>query len=160
MNNKLALIALLTSSAVVLTGCIGEADSATTESITPVATGAPAGFEKYYEQVVDFVECGQRLFCADVEVPMNWEDPSSEPIVIATSYRQADKKDPVGFVLFNPGGPGASGYDWVMESSQFLGTKRLRENFNILGFDPRGVGRSSAVSCLTDAENDEFLYGV
>lgn len=160
MKNKLALIALLTSSAVVLTGCIGGADSANPESITPVADGAPAGFEKYYEQVVDFVECGKGLFCADVEVPMNWEDPSSEPIVIATSYRQADKKDPIGFVLFNPGGPGASGYDWVMESSQFLGTKKLRENFNILGFDPRGVGRSSAVSCLTDAENDEFLYGV
>ena len=160
MKNKLALIALLTSSAVVLTGCIAATDTATPEPISPVAAGAPAGFEKYYEQVIDFVSCGERLFCADVEVPMNWDNPNSEPIIIATSYRQADKKDPIGFVLFNPGGPGASGYDWVLESSEFLGTKKLRENFNILGFDPRGVGRSSAVSCLTDAENDEFLYGV
>ena len=160
MKNKLALLALLTSSAVVLTGCIAATDSATPEPISPVAAGAPAGFERYYEQVIDFVSCGERLFCADVEVPMNWDDPSSEPIVIATSYRKADKKDPMGFVLLNPGGPGASGYDWVMESSEFLGTRKLRENFNILGFDPRGVGRSSAVSCLTDAENDEFLYGV
>jgi pimeloyl-ACP methyl ester carboxylesterase len=126
--------------------------------ISPVATGAPAGFEKYYEQVVEFVNCGEGIFCADVQMPMNWDDPASEPIVIATSYRKADKKDPLGFVLFNPGGPGASGYDWVLESSDFLGTKKLRENFNILGFDPRGVGRSSAVSCLTDAETDEFLY--
>jgi pimeloyl-ACP methyl ester carboxylesterase len=125
-----------------------------------VVAGAPAGFEKYYEQVIEFVNCGERLFCADVEVPMNWDDPTSDPIIIATSYRQANKKKPIGFVVFNPGGPGASGYDWVLESSEFLGTKKLRENFNILGFDPRGVGRSSAVSCLTDAENDEFLYGV
>jgi pimeloyl-ACP methyl ester carboxylesterase len=160
LKNKLALIALLTSSAVVLTGCIAATDTATPEPISPVAAGAPAGFEKYYEQVIDFVSCGERLFCADVEVPMNWDNPNSEPIIIATSYRQSDKKDPIGFVLFNPGGPGASGYDWVLESSEFLGTKKLRENFNILGFDPRGVGRSSAVSCLTDAENDEFLYGV
>jgi pimeloyl-ACP methyl ester carboxylesterase len=160
LKNKLGLIALLTSSAVVLTGCIAATDSATPEPISPVAAGAPAGFERYYEQVIDFVDCGEGLFCADVEVPMNWDDSSSEPIIIATSYRQADKKDPIGFVLFNPGGPGASGYDWVMESSEFLGTRKLRENFNILGFDPRGVGQSSAVSCLTDAENDEFLYGV
>jgi pimeloyl-ACP methyl ester carboxylesterase len=160
LKNKLGLIALLTSSAVVLTGCIALTDTATPEPISPVATGAPAGFERYYEQVIDFVNCGDQLFCADVEVPMNWDDPSSEPINIATSYLQADKKEPIGFVLFNPGGPGASGYDWVLESSDFLGTKKLRENFNIMGFDPRGVGRSSAVSCLTDAENDEFLYGV
>ena len=153
-------MAILATSALVLTGCVALGDSSTPEPISPVATGAPAGFEKYYEQVVEFVECGDGIFCADVQMPMNWDDPASEPIEIATSYRQADKKEPLGFVLFNPGGPGASGYDWVLESSDFLGTKTLRENFNILGFDPRGVGRSSAVSCLTDAETDEFLYGV
>jgi pimeloyl-ACP methyl ester carboxylesterase len=153
-------MAILASSALVLSGCVAVSNSSTPEPISPVATGAPAGFEKYYDQVVEFVDCGEGLFCADVQMPMNWDDPASEPIVIATSYRKADKKDPLGFVLFNPGGPGASGYDWVLESSDFLGTKKLRENFNILGFDPRGVGRSSAVSCLTDSETDEFLYNV
>ena len=160
MKNKLGQMAILASSALVLSGCVAVSDSSTPEPISPVATGAPAGFEKYYEQVVEFVDCGEGLFCADVQMPMNWDDPASEPIEIATSYRQADKKEPQGFVLFNPGGPGASGYDWVLESSDFLGTKKLRENFNILGFDPRGVGRSSAVSCLTDSETDEFLYDV
>ena len=160
MKNKLGQMAILASSALVLSGCVAVSDSSTPEPISPVATGAPAGFEKYYEQVVEFVDCGEGLFCADVQMPMNWDDPASEPIEIATSYRQADKKEPQGFVLFNPGGPGASGYDWVLESSDFLGTKKLRENFNILGFDPRGVGRSSAVSCLTDSETDEFLYNV
>lgn len=159
MKTKLGPLAIFVSSAIVLTGCVSVSNTSPTP-ISPVATGAPAGFEKYYEQVVEFVNCGEGIFCADVEVPMNWDDPASEPIVIATSYRKADKKDPLGFVLFNPGGPGASGYDWVLESSDFLGTKKLRENFNILGFDPRGVGRSSAVSCLTDAETDEFLYDV
>ena len=160
MKNKLGLLAIVITGAIVLSGCVSVSNSSTPEPISPVTTGAPAGFEKYYEQVVDFVDCGDQLFCADVEMPMNWDDPSSESIVIATSYRQADKKDPIGFVLFNPGGPGSSGYNWVLESSDFLGTKKLRENFNIMGFDPRGVGRSSAVSCLTDAETDEFLYGV
>ena len=160
MKTKLGPLAIFITSAIVLTGCVSAGNTSSPEPISPVATGAPAGFEKYYEQVVEFVSCGEGIFCADVQMPMNWDDPASEPIVIATSYRQADKKDPLGFVLFNPGGPGASGYDWVLESSDFLGTKKLRENFNILGFDPRGVGRSSAVSCLTDAETDEFLYNV
>jgi len=160
LKNKLGNLAIFITSAIVLTGCVSVGDSSTPEPISPVATGAPAGFEKYYEQVVEFVSCGDGIFCADVQMPVNWDDPTSEPIVIATSYRKADKKNPLGFLLFNPGGPGASGYDWVIESSDFLGTKKLRENFNILGFDPRGVGRSSAVSCLTDAETDEFLYDV
>jgi len=158
LKNKLGQMAILITSAIVLTGCVSLSDSSTPEPIIPVASGAPAGFQKYYEQVVEFVKCGDGIFCADVQMPMNWDDPASEPIEIATSYRRADKKEPMGFVLFNPGGPGASGYDWVLESSDFLGTKKLRENFNILGFDPRGVGRSSAVSCLTDAETDVFLY--
>ena len=114
MKNKLGRMAILATSALVLTGCVAIGDSSSPEPISPVATGAPAGFEKYYEQVVEFVKCGDGIFCADVQMPMNWDDPASEPIEIATSYRQADKKDPMGFVLFNPGGPGASGYDWVL----------------------------------------------
>jgi pimeloyl-ACP methyl ester carboxylesterase len=90
---------------------------------------------------------------------MDWSDPNSEPISIATVFRLADSESQ-GFILFNPGGPGASGYDWVKDSADYLGTDDLRSNWNILGFDPRGVGRSSAVECLSDAEYDEFLYGV
>jgi pimeloyl-ACP methyl ester carboxylesterase len=149
------LVAVVSISALVLTGCT----AMETRPIIPDTSGAPAGFSEYYEQVVEFQECGTKLFCADIDVPMDWSDPSSEAISIATVFRQADS-DPKGFVLFNPGGPGASGYDWVKDSSDFLGTDNLRSNWNILGFDPRGVGRSSAVECLTDPEYDEFLYGV
>lgn len=161
MKNKLSLVSFIAAGALVLAGCSAiTGTSSTPEPISPVTAGAPAGFEKYYEQIIDFESCGEQIFCADVQVPMNWNDPASESIYIATSYRAAEKKDPKGFVLFNPGGPGASGYDWVVESSEFLGTEVLRDNFNILGFDPRGVGQSSAVSCLSDSEYDDFLYGV
>ena len=149
------LVAILSVSALVLSGCALSAP----EPIVPDASGAPAGFSKYYEQVVEFEECGTRLYCADIDVPMDWNDPSSEAISIATVFRLADS-NPRGFILFNPGGPGSSGYDWVKDSSEYLGTKDLRADWNILGFDPRGVGRSSAVECLSDSEYDEFLYGV
>jgi pimeloyl-ACP methyl ester carboxylesterase len=160
MKHNFQLTALLAASALVLSGCVAVTGSETPEPISPVASPAPLGFESFYNQIVEFESCGEGLFCADIEVPMNWDDGQSEPITIATIYRQADKKNAAGFILFNPGGPGASGYDWVKESSEFLGTKKLRENFNLLGFDPRGVGRSSAVKCLSDSEYDEFLYGV
>ena len=149
------LVSAVSVSALLLAACAPSAP----EPIVPDVSGAPAGFSEYYEQVVEFEECGDRLFCADVDVPMNWSDPDSEPISIAAVFRLADS-NPKGFILFNPGGPGASGYDWVKESAEFLGTKDLRSDWNLLGFDPRGVGRSSAVECLSDAEYDEFLYGV
>jgi pimeloyl-ACP methyl ester carboxylesterase len=149
------LVAIVSSSALLLAGCAPAAP----EPIIPDASGAPAGFSEYYEQVVEFEECGTRLYCAEIEVPMDWSDPNSEAISIATVFRQADS-NAQGFILFNPGGPGASGYDWVKDSADFLGTEDLRSDWNILGFDPRGVGRSSAVACLSDSEYDEFLYGV
>jgi pimeloyl-ACP methyl ester carboxylesterase len=151
----LKLASVVSISALVLAGCAPSAP----EPIVPDISGAPTGFNQYYEQVVEYEECGTRLYCADIEVPMDWNDSNSEAISIATVFRLADS-DPKGFILFNPGGPGASGYDWVKDSSEFLGTDELRSDWNILGFDPRGVGRSSAVECLTDSEYDEFLYGV
>lgn len=155
MSYSKVAISLALSSTLVLVGCTTQA-----EQITPVASPAPAGFEEFYQQQVEFESCGDGLFCADVLAPMDWDDPSGEQIKIAVAYRKADKKESKGFVLFNPGGPGSSAVDWILESSDFIGTKSLRENFNILGFDPRGVGQSSAVKCLSDSEYDEFLYGV
>ena len=147
--------AIVSAVSLVLVGCAPLAP----EPLVPDPSGAPAGFSSYYEQVAKFAECGTRLYCADIDVPMDWNDPNSPAISIATVFRQADS-EPKGFILFNPGGPGSSGYDWVKDSSDYLGTKALRADWNILGFDPRGVGRSAPVECLADSEMDEFLYGV
>lgn len=160
MRNSQHLSALLVAGVLVLSGCVGFSDSGRPDPISPVASPAPKGYESFYKQSVQFESCGEQLFCADIKVPLNWDDGQSQPITIATVYRAADKKNSSGFILLNPGGPGASGYDWVKESGSSLATKKLRENFNLLGFDPRGVGKSSAVKCLTDSEYDDFLYGV
>jgi hypothetical protein len=106
-----------------LSGCV--ASTPEPEALVPDSSGAPAGFIQYYEQVADFEQCGDGLYCADISVPMDWSDPTSEPISIATVYRQADS-DPMGFILVNPGGPGSSGYDWVKESPEYVGTETLR----------------------------------
>ena len=153
---KRVLTAIAASIALALSGCSAISD----KPIKPVASPAPQGFEEFYEQQVEFESCGEKIFCADVMAPMDWNNPAGEQIEIAVAYRASNNKKPKGFVLFNPGGPGSSAVDWVIESSDFVGSKSLRDNFNILGFDPRGVGQSSAVKCLTDSEYDQFLYGV
>ncbi len=99
MKHNHRLTALLAVAALVLSGCVAVTDSEAPEPIAPVSSPAPPGFESFYKQIVEFETCGERLFCADIEVPMNWDDGQSEPITIATVYRAADKKNtPVLFV--------------------------------------------------------------
>jgi pimeloyl-ACP methyl ester carboxylesterase len=114
----------------------------------------------FYEQKVDWRPCAKRTFCADIIVPMDWANPAGETISIATAYRRAENAKPIGSLLFNPGGPGSSGYDWMADSIDYIGTPELRANYNIVGFDPRGVQNSApAIKCLSSSEMDQFLYG-
>ena len=60
----------------------------------------------------------------------------------------------------NPGGPGASGFTFVRDSVDFAVGSALRESFDIVGWDPRGVNESTAVSCATNyAYLDYFFFG-
>jgi pimeloyl-ACP methyl ester carboxylesterase len=59
----------------------------------------------------------------------------------------------VGTLLINPGGPGGSGLEYA-QFSTFVFSKDVRESFDILGFDPRGIGESDAVTCLSDDDMD------
>ena len=63
----------------------------------------------------------------------------------------------MGSLLINPGGPGGSGYDFAQG---FFPSQGVYDNFDIIGFDPRGVGRSTPIVCFTDdADRDEMIYG-
>lgn len=120
----------------------------------------------YSKQKVSWTSCGKDLLCGKVTVPLDWARPQGESIKLAVVYHKAGIAKPLGSVIFNPGGPGASGYDYVMQSIDSLGTERLRQNYNFVGFDPRGVQNSvPAVRCLVKDKNstspamDNFLYG-
>ena len=113
----------------------------------------PAELEEYYSQEVDWEDCGEPFSCATVQVPLDYAEPDGEQIGLSVIMARAGGT-PEGTILFNPGGPGGSGYSIVKENLEAVTTDRLREDFNILGFDPRGVGRSEPVTCLTDEEMD------
>jgi len=121
---------------------------------TAKRTKAPKGFGSYYRQNVAWRHCDMTFECATVSAPMDWSDPSSPPVRLALE-RSAARGDRVGSLLVDPGGPGASGTEFVQHASYLFGNEVLSA-YDLVGFDPRGVGRSSAVSCYDDAQWDRF----
>lgn len=163
MNKRLGLLAALSLSALLFTGCASpEAEPSLAPISTPtaaVAGGVSAELVPFYTQTVDWKNCGKRILCGEVEVPTNWSDPTAGSLKLAVAYRAADIAKPLGSIIFNPGGPGTSGYDWILNSVDYLGTENLRSKFNIVGFDPRGVGLSEPkVKCFDSKKTDEMLY--
>src|SRR5690606_8944112 len=64
-------------------------------------------------------------------------------------------------LLVNPGGPGGSGVEQVRDGVDYATSAQLQEHYDIVGFDPRGVGSSSAVSCYDDPDElTEYLYEI
>jgi pimeloyl-ACP methyl ester carboxylesterase len=103
---------------------------------------------------------GLTVQCATLAVPQDWRTaqdgkaPDGKTFDIAIMRIRSDKQtDRIGSILTNPGGPGGSGVDYV----PFLAgeVEPLLERFDLIGFDPRGVGRSDpAVECISDADLD------
>jgi pimeloyl-ACP methyl ester carboxylesterase len=68
-------------------------------------------------------------------------------------YQALDQDRRIGSLVVNPGGPGSSGVDYAY-SAEYIVSPEILERFDIVGFDPRGVGESAAIKCLNDAETD------
>ncbi|WP_150461290.1 alpha/beta hydrolase [Nesterenkonia ebinurensis] len=111
------------------------------------------GLDEFYDQEVDWRQCESGMHCGTVTVPKDYSDPDGETIEIEFV---SDSLDTVPFLLMNPGGPGSSGYDIVAEQLDWVFTSRLQEQYNIVGFDPRGVARSAPLECMDDEEYDLF----
>ncbi|MCA2214822.1 alpha/beta hydrolase [Jidongwangia harbinensis] len=92
--------------------------------------------------------------CAKLRVPIDRADPYSGRVDIAVARRPAtDPARRIGVLVVNPGGPGGSGVDMALGAAEFF-SPEVRARFDIVGFDPRGVGRSRPVVCtraLVDA---------
>ncbi|MCL2089896.1 MAG: alpha/beta hydrolase [Micrococcales bacterium] len=150
-----AAMVLVVCASLVVTAC-GRSGDEDERPFDPTATEAPSPeLQKYYSQRLDWKKCEDRnLQCAWLTVPMDYADPGGETIEIAVARKRAD--DSVGSVVFNPGGPGSSGVDYVSTVVGQAGAK-LRKNLDVVGFDPRGVQRSAPITCLSDADLDRFF---
>src|SRR3712207_4018327 len=89
-----------------------------------------------------FFECGR------TEVPISYGEPQGETLpLFLVRARWAQQTDRIGSLVINPGGPGGSGADAAIGQALTLPEDVLRR-FDVVGFDPRGVGLSTPVECL------------
>ncbi len=112
----------------------------TTDTSEPVATG------------LEWTDC-EPLECATLTVPLDHSDPDGNQIEIAVARLAAPSQaDRIGSLVLNPGGPGGSGIEFL-ESAAFTIPQEVQNRFDLVGFDPRGVGSSTAVDCDADYDN-------
>ncbi|QTE31246.1 alpha/beta fold hydrolase [Pengzhenrongella sicca] len=156
-----AAVAVAGVLALLLAGCTApknqtEVDNEVEVGATPSATSdVPAELREYYEQAIDWTACGE-FQCGTVRVPVDYADPAAASIDLAVKRSVATGGDAIGSLLVNPGGPGASGVDFVDSVVGVVGPGVV-EQYDIVGFDPRGVASSNPVTCLDDDAKDDLL---
>lgn len=108
-------------------------------------------------QPVRWSDCGQGFECTTVTVPLDYDEPGGAQIELAVRRHPAtDPEHRIGSLFVNPGGPGPAGT--LLPTVYRLVPKPLRERFDIVSFDPRGIGASTPVQCFdTAAHEDAFL---
>ncbi len=169
-TRRLRPVVLLPALALVLAGCVAPKQQTTpedsssgsssgSETTTPDAAGPTDGgtLEEFYAQQVSWSEC-DTAECATVLAPLDWDDPAAGSIELALERVAAtDPQARIGSLLINPGGPGASGIDFVSYLVNSVLSDDMLAAYDVVGFDPRGVGDSSAVDCGPDSEVDPYL---
>ncbi|MGW2049654.1 alpha/beta hydrolase [Streptomyces sp. NPDC001858] len=110
----------------------------TVTAATPPVAAAPA------TSSLSWQACGtQGAECASLPVPLDWSRPSAGTVTVAVSrLKAADPAQRIGTVFFNPGGPGNAARPWIRDMATQMFPAELRERFDIVGVDPRGIGDS------------------
>jgi pimeloyl-ACP methyl ester carboxylesterase len=154
------LAATATAALLLLAGCA--------PAPAPPASGADAALRVHLEQELDWGGCegtatsaadaelfaNPALECASVEVPLDYDEPGGETARIAL-LRLPATGEAEGSLLVDPGGPGGSGTGFVAATAPLWQAGPVAERFDVVGFDPRGIGSSTpALDCYTDEEYD------
>lgn len=133
----------------------GEPDSATAEPESTgepdaAAAGEPAANDSRGD--VEFADCGQVYRCATLAVPADHDDPGGASVELAVGLIPAgDPSRRVGYLLVNPGGPGGGMHEFL-HAGAGLSTDLL-DRFDVIGWDPRGVGGSVPSGCWGEARD-------
>jgi pimeloyl-ACP methyl ester carboxylesterase len=132
-------------------------------SAVPIQESSPAAepddpdLSRFYDQELDWSSCQGDLRCARLQVPLDYTKPGGETISLSVLKVPATHGDQrIGSLVVNPGGPGASAIDYAARADSAFGTEVLAA-FDVVGLDPRGVGESTPIDCLSDDELDTMI---
>ena len=140
------------------------ASGAPASSASPTADAVPPGLQQFYDQKPNWTSCttqssGPGWVCAKFTVPLDYSDPAKGTTYVMVTRRSATGPagQRVGALMLNPGGPGGAGIAYAQDPS--VVTKNVAARYDLVGFDPRGVGQSDPVRCLSDntPAMDEFV---
>ena len=160
-----AVVAGLAAASLALSGCLyamipDTSAPPSTESPAPDTEGVAADLLPFYGQELDWSTCGDGFDCTTVTAPLDWADPSVGEVELSVIRSRATSGEAIGSLLTNPGGPGASGVGLIRDSLTYAVGESVREQFDVIGFDPRGVGESTAVRCFDAPEMDAYLFDI
>lgn len=131
-------------------------EPSTSDSVTAEPSTTVAGPESYPVAEADWEPCGDGLQCATVEVPLDHDNPTG-PVIDLALIRVPAPAEAVGSIFVNLGGPGGSAVNSVR--SGFRLDRATMAQYHLVGFDPRGIGASSPLTCtvdLTTARRPDF----
>ncbi len=135
-----------------------ESSSRTTPTPEVLEAVDCAKFGERYDSSIATLLRTSPVQCARLTVPVDPADPASTPLQIAVGRIPASgtKSERIGSLIINPGGPGGSGVEFLA-SSYAMFPEAIQERFDLVSFDPRGVGASTALECLTQSQRKEFI---
>ncbi|WP_327317703.1 alpha/beta hydrolase [Streptomyces sp. NBC_01235] len=153
--------AAVTATALLLSSLVGCGDDAQDEDLTaqklswkdcPAPSQAEGG-----GSAPSPLPDGDQWQCATMKAPLDWNDPKGDTIDIALIRARAsgDASGRIGSLVFNFGGPGGSGVSTLPSFGDEYAA--LRTRYDLVSFDPRGVGRSAAVRCENDQQLDAYF---
>ena len=133
------------------------------------STGAtiPKGLESFYRQNLTWTDCpdgatGTAFQCATVTVPLDYDHPQGKTITVALKKLPSTSSSPRGSVFLNPGGPGGSGISLINAQAGLYKTGDLSgvlANYDVIGFDPRGLGQSTPITCWSPEDVQAIVDG-
>jgi pimeloyl-ACP methyl ester carboxylesterase len=164
-----SLLALGLAATLALSGCTSFSESVASHTSAPASTSpaepkaAPIHWSDCNEQIRPLIadqpgsDRNLTFQCGRTEVPISYAEPRGATLpLFLVRVVMAGQTDRIGSLVVNPGGPGASGADAAIGLALTLPTD-VMNRFDIVGFDPRGVGLSTPIECISDDMKERIV---
>ncbi len=167
LSRRISAATAVIASGALLAACTGTVGTVSQATPSPTGSGgssspsvtasADPSLAEFYGQQISWAACGGSFRCGTLTVPIDYAAPSDGSVDLAViKLATTNTDDRIGSLILNPGGPGGSGVDYA-RAARAVVDDSVRERYDIVGFDPRGVQRSAPVNCMDDATTDAFL---